>query len=316
MVTLPRSAAAYLESQSHCVLKNSINRDCSDSTGTTVCDVMIAAVVTVTAFVTTSATPVASTIATTIATEPGPARQHRRAGTFPHYCVEHMTTSSNLQLRTDIIAACIDMNATGLNQGTSGNISIRIDDQMLITPTSLPYHEMEPEDIVSMSVNGEYGSYQGRRKPSTEWRFHLDTYRQRADVGAMVHTHSIYATTLSMLRADIPACHYMVAVFGGSDVRCADYAIFGSEELSANVLKALEGRSGCLLGTHGMLTCGTTLKEAMWRARELETLSHQYYLTLQSGRDPVILDDQHIQEVISKMKSGYGIWSQEPTAEA
>ena len=223
-----------------------------------------------------------------------------------------MTKSTNLELRSEIIAACLDMNATGLNQGTSGNISVRSDDHMLITPTSLPYNETEPDDIVSMSLTAEYGSYSGRRKPSTEWRFHLDTYLQRPDIGAMVHTHSIYATTLSMLRMDIPACHYMVAVFGGTSVRCADYAIFGSEDLSANVLKALEGRTGCLLGTHGMLACGSTLKEAMWRARELETLAHQYYLTIQSGRDPVILDDEHIQQVVDKMKSGYGIWTQEP----
>ena len=223
-----------------------------------------------------------------------------------------MTKSTNLELRSEIIAACLDMNATGLNQGTSGNISVRSDDHMLITPTSLPYNETEPDDIVSMSLTAEYGSYSGRRKPSTEWRFHLDTYLQRPDIGAMVHTHSIYATTLSMLRMDIPACHYMVAVFGGTSVRCADYAIFGSEDLSANVLKALEGRTGCLLGTHGMLACGSNLKEAMWRARELETLAHQYYLTIQSGRDPVILDDEHIQQVVDKMKSGYGIWTQEP----
>ena len=223
-----------------------------------------------------------------------------------------MTKSTNLELRSEIIAACLDMNATGLNQGTSGNISVRSDDHMLITPTSLPYNETEPDDIVSMPLTAEYGSYSGRRKPSTEWRFHLDTYLQRPDIGAMVHTHSIYATTLSMLRMDIPACHYMVAVFGGASVRCADYAIFGSEDLSANVLKALEDRTGCLLGTHGMLACGSNLKEAMWRARELETLAHQYYLAIQSGRDPVILDDKHIQEVVDKMKGGYGIWMQEP----
>jgi len=204
------------------------------------------------------------------------------------------------------------MNATGLNQGTSGNISVRCDDEMLITPTSLPYHETKPEDIVAMTLGGNYGSYAGKRKPSTEWRFHLDTYLQRSDIGAMVHTHSIYATTLSMLRMEIPACHYMIAVFGGSTVRCADYAIFGSEQLSRNVLEAMEDRTGCLLGTHGMLTCGSTLAEAMWRARELETLAHQYYLTIQSGREPTILDETHIQEVIDKMKTGYGVWNQEP----
>lgn len=222
-----------------------------------------------------------------------------------------MTKLQDLEIRSEIIAACLDMNATGLNQGTSGNISVRSEDNVLITPTSLPYSETEPQDIVSMPLKGEYGSFTGQRKPSTEWRFHIDSYLQRSDIGAMVHTHSIYATTLSMLRMDIPACHYMVAAFGGPSVRCADYAIFGSEDLSKNVLTALEGRQGCLLGTHGMLTCGKTLKEAMWRARELETLAHQYYLTIQSGREPVILDDAHIQEVVDKMKSGYGIWTQQ-----
>lgn len=225
-----------------------------------------------------------------------------------------MTKPKDLEVRSAIIAACLDMNASGLNQGTSGNISVRCDDNVLITPTSLPYNETEPEDIVSMSLKGEYGNYDGHRKPSTEWRFHVDTYLQREDVGAMVHTHSIYATTLSMLRLDIPACHYMVAVFGGSSVRCSDYAIFGSEELSQHVLTALKDRSACLLGTHGMLVCGANLKEAMWRARELETLSHQYYLTVQSGREPVILDDEHIQAVADKMKSGYGIWHHEPNS--
>ncbi len=225
-----------------------------------------------------------------------------------------MSEDENLQTRRAIIAACLDMNASGLNQGTSGNISVRVDNDILITPTSLPYSETEPEDIVSMDLSKKYGSYDGQRKPSTEWRFHIDTYIQRPDIGAMVHTHSIYATTLSMLRLDIPACHYMVAAFGGPSVRCSDYAIFGSEQLSKNVLAALEDRTGCLLGTHGMIACGGTLKEAMWRARELETLAHQYYLTIQSGREPVILDDDHIVEVVDKMKNGYGIWDQEPTA--
>lgn len=222
-----------------------------------------------------------------------------------------MTDSSDLQIRQDIIDACLDMNATGLNQGTSGNISVRSDDNILLTPTSLPYKETQPEDIVSMPLKGEYGSFTGRRKPSTEWRFHIDIYADRDDIGAIVHTHSIYATTLSMLRMDIPACHYMIATMGGPTVRCADYAIFGSEELSKNTLQALKDRTACLLGTHGMIACGKTLKEAMWRARELETLSHQYYLTLQTSKDAVILSDEEVYAVAEKIKSGYGIWNQE-----
>lgn len=222
-----------------------------------------------------------------------------------------MADSTELLTRKDIIAACLDMNATGLNQGTSGNISVRSGDNILITPTSLPYNETNPQDIVSMPLTGEYGSFNGKRKPSTEWRFHIDIYADREDINAIVHTHSIYATTLSMLRMEIPACHYMIATMGGPTIRCADYAIFGSVDLSKNAITALKDRTACLLGTHGMIACGKTLKEAMWRARELETLSHQYYLTLQTGKDAVILSDEEVYAVADKIKSGYGIWNQE-----
>lgn len=209
--------------------------------------------------------------------------------------------------RQAIIDACIEMNASGLNQGTSGNISLLTDTGMLITPTSIPYREMRTEDIVLMPTEGKYGQYSGIKKPSTEWRFHLDTYLDRDDIGSMVHTHSLYATTLSILRKDIPACHYMIAAFGGPSIRCADYAIFGCEALSANVRDALRDRFGCLLSSHGMLACGKNLKQAMWRAVELETLANQYYLAMQAG-DPYIMSDEHIAEVGARMASGYGVW--------
>lgn len=220
-----------------------------------------------------------------------------------------MNNPSDLDLRHQIIDQCRWMNATGLNQGTSGNISVRRGDEVLITPTSVPYDDMTPEQIVTMKLTGNYGAYEGTTRPSTEWRFHMDILARREDIGAIVHTHSTYATTLSMLRMDIPACHYMIAVFGGSTVRCSEYAIFGSNELSVNVLAALENRSACLLGSHGMLACGKTLKEAMWRAVELETIAHQYHLALQIGQ-PVIMSDEHVQEVADRMKSGYGVWEE------
>lgn len=216
-------------------------------------------------------------------------------------------TESELSVRQDIIDQCCWMNAKGLNQGTSGNISLRTGDAVLITPTSIPYEEMKPEQIVKMHLTGAYGAYEGPTKPSAEWRFHMDILSSRSDVGAVVHTHSTYATAFSMLRQDIPACHYMIAVFGGPSVRCSEYAIFGSDELSAYVIAALENRTACLLGSHGMLACGKTLKEAMWRAVELETLAHQYHLALQIGK-PVIMTDEHVQEVADKMKTGYGVW--------
>lgn len=220
---------------------------------------------------------------------------------------ETMTKESELSARQSIIDHCRWMNDKGLNQGTSGNVSVRHGSELLITPTSVPYDEMRPEDVASMPIGGRYGSFDGPMKPSTEWRFHLDIMSKREAVGAIVHTHSTFATTLSMLRMEIPACHYMIAVFGGPTIRCSDYAIFGSQELSTNVLAALENRTACLLGSHGMLACGSTLKKAMWRAVELETLAQQYHLALQIGK-PVILSDEHIEEVAQRMSTGSGVW--------
>ena len=213
---------------------------------------------------------------------------------------------AELRLRKAIIDQCRWMNATGLNQGTSGNISVRSEGQMLITPSSVPYDAMEPEMIASMPIEGEeYGAWEGPKRPSTEWRFHLDIMRAKPEVGAIVHTHSIYATTLAIARKPIPACHYMVAVFGGTDVRCAPYATFGTKELSDNALEALDGRSGCLLSNHGMIATGADLEKAMWSAVELETLAKQYYLSLCIG-GPVILPDALIEETAAAM-SGYGL---------
>jgi len=214
------------------------------------------------------------------------------------------------ELRQSIIDACLLMNSSGLNQGTSGNISVRIDEGILITPSSLPYEDTRPEDIVLLPGDGLSGESIGSHRPSSEWRFHADIYENRDDIHAVVHTHSTYATTLSMLRKDIPSCHYMIGVFGGDSVRCADYAHYGSEELSQNALLALKDRTGCLLGTHGMIACGSDLKQAMWRAGELETLCKQYYLACQLG-EPVILSKQQMVEVRDRMKTGYGVWPKE-----
>ena len=207
--------------------------------------------------------------------------------------------------RQTIINACLKMNATGLNQGTSGNISLRTDSGVLITPTSMAYVDMTPDDIAHIPDGGREGAFDGPRRPSSEWRFHTDIYAARSEVNAIVHTHSTYATVLSMLRWPIPACHYMIAAFGGQDIRCSDYAIYGSADLSAQAVAALSGRFGCLLGTHGAIALGATLEQAMWRAEELETLAKQYYLARQIG-DPVILEDDEIARVADKMGFGYG----------
>jgi L-fuculose-phosphate aldolase len=209
------------------------------------------------------------------------------------------------RLRQEIIEKARWMNVNGLNQGTSGNISARLGDQMLITPSAVPYEKMEPAMIASLPLEGEYGAWRGDLPPSTEWRFHLDIMRARPEVGGIVHAHATFATVLSIARRPIPACHYMIGVFGGSDVRCADYATYGTKALSENALTALDGRSGCLLANHGMIAAGSDLDKAMWLAVELETIARQYYYSLLIG-GPVILPDAAIDEARKSME-GYGL---------
>ena len=213
-------------------------------------------------------------------------------------------TKGEDELRRAIVEACRSMNAIGSNQGTSGNISARYHDVMLITPTSVPYDEMEPEDIAVMPLDGEYGAWKGRLQPSTEWHFHLAITRLRPDVGAIVHAHPTYATVLAICGREIPACHYMIAAAGGPTVRVADYATYGTKELSENALRALEDRTCCLLANHGMIATGPDLKKAMWLAVELETLARQYYLSHAIG-GPNILPDAEIEHVKEKFKA-YG----------
>ena len=150
----------------------------------------------------------------------------------------------------------------------------------LITASGVPYHKMKPHHIVEMDLEGRYvGDY----LPSTEWRMHMDIFKHRAEAGAIVHTHSIYATALACLRKDIPPFHYMIGIGGGTTIRCSDYAEFGTQALSDVMLKALEDRSACLLGNHGQIAFGPNLEKALWRAGEVETISHQYWAALQAG---------------------------------
>jgi len=208
-------------------------------------------------------------------------------------------------LRTEIVHAARSMDALGINQGTSGNVSARLGGNMLITPSATPYEQMRPEDIAAMPLDGERGAWTGPLKPSTEWRFHLDILRGRPDAGAVVHTHATYCTTLAILRRPIPAVHYMIAAFGGTDVRCAPYATYGTAELSGHTLAALEGRNACLLANHGMVVVGATLAKAMWLAVELETIARQYCLSLQVGQ-PHVLSDAEIANA-AKSFSTYGL---------
>jgi len=212
--------------------------------------------------------------------------------------------------RTAIIHACRRMNALGINQGTSGNISVRHGDAMLITPSATPYDVLEPAMIAAMPITGD-GSWTGPKKPSSEWRFHLDILRGRPEIHAIIHSHPTYATTLAIARRDIEACHYMIAAFGGATIRCAPYATFGTPELSAHAVTALQDRMGCLLANHGMIALGETLDKAMWRAVELETLARQYYHALLLG-SPHILTPAEIDDAIAQF-AGYGLHA-EPAA--
>lgn len=204
--------------------------------------------------------------------------------------------------RQAIVEHCKALNRSGLNQGTSGNISIRHDEGMLISPTSRSYDTLTPEDIVFVDSEG---ASTGPFAPSSEWRFHKDILQNRGDVNAVVHAHPTYCTTLAIMGHSIPPIHYMLAVFGGPTIRCAPYEIYGSPQLSDVAVKALEGRKACLLAHHGMIAVGSSIEQAFWLAGELEALARQYHGCLQLG-EPPLLTDQQIQDVIAK-NNGYGL---------
>lgn len=210
-------------------------------------------------------------------------------------------------LRAEIVAQARALDAAGLNRGASGNLSARLGAQMLITPSAVPPADLAPDLIARMPLSGagaRDGAWEGPLKPSSEWRFHRDLLAARPDLGAVVHTHAPWATVLAVARRPIPAVHYMIAAFGGPDIRCAGYARFGTPGLSAAVVAAMEGRFGCLMANHGMLTAGATLARAAWLAHELEALAHQYYHSLLIGGAHLLTDSQ-IAETAAAF-AGYG----------
>ena len=208
-------------------------------------------------------------------------------------------------LRESVISTALGMNAAGINRGKSGNVSARLRhggfDGYLITPTGVPYHRTSPGQVVAMTLAGDP---QGTILPSSEWRFHRDIYAARADVDAIVHAHAPFATSLACLRFDIPSFHYMVAVAGGKDIRCAPYATFGTQELSNHVVAAMTDRRACLLANHGIVAVGATLEQALALAVEVETLAEMYWRALQIG-EPVILSDAEMDVVLEKFRT-YG----------
>ena len=210
-------------------------------------------------------------------------------------------SDDELQIRHSIVHACRRMEPLGLSHGTSGNISVRCGDKLLITPSGVPYDTLSSDGIVSMDFDG---GWQGELAPSSEWRFHLDIMQTRPDVNAVVHGHPLYATSLAICRRDIPAVHYMIAAAGGATIRCAEYATFGTQALSVNVLKAMQERNCCLLANHGMIATGANLERAIRLASELENLAHQYVISLTIG-NPCILSDREIEKNIALFEN-YG----------
>jgi L-fuculose-phosphate aldolase len=220
-----------------------------------------------------------------------------------------MSAGDETAIRQSIVDACRRMNALGINQGTSGNISVRWRDGLLITPSGLPYERMTKADIVPMQLDG---SHDHHRAPSSEWRFHCDIMHARSDVGAIVHAHPVYATAFAICRKEIPAVHYMIAAAGGPSIRCGGYASYGTPELSEIAVAALAGRHACLLANHGMIATGADLDKAIWLAVEVETLCRQYAAALQIGT-PHILSDEEIARTVEKFRT-YGPRATAPAA--
>lgn len=208
----------------------------------------------------------------------------------------------HLKLRFEIVEAGRRMNALRINQGTSGNISARVAEGVLITPSGVPLDDMDAKDLVVADLRGAVRD--GRLRPSSEWRLHCDILRERSEICAVVHAHAMYCTALACLGRNIPAFHYMVAVAGGDSIRCAPYATFGTQALSDNVVAALDGRRACLMANHGMVAVGATVRQALALALEVETLAAQYWHALQVGT-PNLLTREEMEIVLEKF-SNYG----------
>ena len=212
--------------------------------------------------------------------------------------------------REKLLSTCQKLADLGLNKGTSGNVSLRRETGFLVTPSGLGIEDMIPESMVNMQFDGsfELQATSKATKPSSEWRFHRDILANRPDVNAVIHTHSMFATTLACLHKDIPPFHYMIAVTGGDTIRCAPYALFGSQQLSDNALIALTNRKACLLANHGMICLGNDLDDALAVTVEVENLCEQYWRILQIDLNPPLLSETEMHDVFKQFK-GYGKWA-------
>ena len=203
---------------------------------------------------------------------------------------------SEQDVRQQLLDTSRRMVEQGLNRGTAGNASVRCGSNILITPSALPVAEMSAQDMVLLDAEGKV--LQGG-KPSSEWRFHCDILKARPEIGAVLHMHSTFATTIACLRHNVPAVHYHIAIAGGDTIRCTPYSIFGEQNLSDLALEALRERKACLLGNHGMIALGKELNDALSVALEVEYLCEIYWRTLQAG-EPHILTTQQMHEVQHK----------------
>lgn len=204
-------------------------------------------------------------------------------------------------LRQQLVGFARRLNPSGLGQGKSGNLSVRCAGGFLVTPSGLAFERLAAPDIVRVNADG---THEGPHAPSSEWRMHRDIYAARTEAEAVVHCHSPHATSLSCLRRGIPAFHYEVAFAGGADIRCAEYATFGTQALSDHVLAALAGRRACLLANHGAVAFGSTLEDAFGLAEKVEALARLYAQALQLG-EPVLLDAAEMARVLERFRD-YG----------
>jgi L-fuculose-phosphate aldolase len=206
----------------------------------------------------------------------------------------------SLALRAAVIATARAMNERGINVNKSGNVSVRCARGaragFLLTPTGVPYDRLEPDDIVFVGLDGRVT---GRCEPSSEWRFHAAIHGTRPELRAIVHTHSTHATALACQGLGIPAFHYMVAVAGGDDIRCSDYATFGTQALADHALAALQDRRACLLAHHGVIACGASLDAALALAVEVENLARTYVIVRSLG-EPRLLDRAEMERVVER----------------
>ena len=216
--------------------------------------------------------------------------------------------SNEMNSKQILCDAIIKLNTLGLNHGSTGNCSIRKEEGFLISPSGIRNDSLKSEHIVLMKMDGTLVNPK-KLQPSSEWLFHRDIFKSRKDVNAVVHTHSVYASALSVLGAAIPQFHYMIAVTGGKEIPCSQYAMFGTQELSDNILKSLGKQKACLMSNHGLITVGTDLKEAVDIAEEVEHLS-KMYVKANMPRKPHLLSDKEMDDVLKRFQS-YGVWKKD-----